>query len=320
MKKLYIVDLFKNLIHNKNIFALIYLFMNLFVVCACFYYVLGQTFDAILLGLLIYVFAALVGLSPIGEWFLRRSHGCVSVKKYKDKNAAARLVSLFEEVRAAANKNSVEVREMGKISLFIHDSDELNAFAVGRKTICVTSALMELPDSEIKAILGHELGHLATHDTDLLLLITTGNFMVTAIVTIIRAIIWIIKGFFIVLSWFCGNAGGIVRFFTNATSFLTLVFVNVIMFIWTKIGIWMVMKTSRDAEFEADAFSCRLGYSHGMLTFFRKLAACEPTHSVKKGADLFSALSASHPKTSLRIKRVEEYRNNLPTPEGVNRL
>ena len=53
MKKLYIVDLFKNLIHNKNIFALIYLVMNLFVVCACFYYVLGQTFDAILLGLLI---------------------------------------------------------------------------------------------------------------------------------------------------------------------------------------------------------------------------------------------------------------------------
>lgn len=309
MKKLYIVDLFKNLIHNKNIFALIYLAMNLFIVCACFYYVLGQQFDAILIGLLIYIVSALVGLSPIGEWFLRRSHGCISVKKYKDKYAAARLTALFEEVRAAANANSVEVREMGKISLFIQDSDDLNAFAVGRKTICVTSALFSLPDEEIKAILGHELGHLATHDTDLLLLISTGNFMVTAIVTIIKVVIWLIKGLFTVISWFCGNAGGIVRFFTNATSFLSLVTVNVIMFIWTKIGIWMVMKTSRDAEFAADAFSCRLGYANGMLSFFRKLYAMEPHHSVKKGADLFSALSASHPKTELRIKKVEEFKS-----------
>ena len=35
-----------------------------------------------------------------------------------------------------------------------------NAFATGRKTICVTEGMLSMPVEQIKATLGHEFGHL----------------------------------------------------------------------------------------------------------------------------------------------------------------
>lgn len=308
MKGFYIIDLFKNLVHNKNFFALTYLFLNLFVVCGLFFVLFGESFAGIVIGLVIYLISALIGLSPVGEWFLRRSHKCIPIERYEDRSAGKRLSVLFSEVCSSADKNGISVREKADISLFIREDDDLNAFAVGRKTICVTSALLDLPDDEIKAILGHELGHLATHDTDLVLLISAGNFIVSAIVTVFKLFVMLFQLIVTIAIAFCGDEGAIVNVFTKVASFLSLILVNFVMFVWTKIGIWMVMKTSRDAEFEADAFSCRLGYADGLLSFFQRIYKDESVYSVKKGADIFAAFSDSHPKTVLRVQKVIEYK------------
>ncbi|MFQ6860984.1 MAG: M48 family metalloprotease [Beduini sp.] len=41
------------------------------------------------------------------------------------------------------------------------DDDGANAFAKGRRTICITREMLNAPVKEIKAVLGHEFGHLA---------------------------------------------------------------------------------------------------------------------------------------------------------------
>jgi heat shock protein HtpX len=63
------------------------------------------------------------------------------------------------------------------------------------------------------------------------------------------------------------------------------------------------MKTSREAEYEADAFSCDLGYGRDLVSFFRILETLED--SSQDQSNIFAALSASHPETSSRIARIQ---------------
>ena len=62
-------------------------------------------------------------------------------------------------------------------------------FATGRKTICVTEGMLHMPESQIKATLGHEFGHLAHKDTDLILVVSVGNLIVSAFILGIRLVI-----------------------------------------------------------------------------------------------------------------------------------
>lgn len=71
----------------------------------------------------------------------------------------------------------------------MNTDEDPNAFATGRKTICVTEGMLHMPESQIKATLGHEFGHLAHKDTDLILVVSVGNLIVSAFILGIRLVI-----------------------------------------------------------------------------------------------------------------------------------
>ena len=228
MGHFYFFDLAKNLFRKKNIFALAYLIMNICIVIAVFRYISDDKTYATFCALYLYLVAMIVVLSPAGEWVLRLTQGC---EKIKDEKILARLEPLFLEAveRARTKHTAYPIDEA--VTLYIQESADLNAFAVGRNTVCVTTGLLACSDDEIRAVLGHELGHLATHDTDLLLLITVGNFFISAIVTIVKGLIIFCKLFLSFVAALLGrNEGGIVvGIITAVTSFLSLIFVDAVM-------------------------------------------------------------------------------------------
>jgi heat shock protein HtpX len=57
------------------------------------------------------------------------------------------------------------------VQLYLNESQCSNAFAIGRKAICLTKGLLNCSDYQIKAVLGHEFGHLANKDTDISILL-----------------------------------------------------------------------------------------------------------------------------------------------------
>lgn len=297
---LYIVDFVKNLGHRKNIFAVVYLVLNALIISLLVGLVEPNPWLCLLYGLLLYGLTATLALSPLGEWLFRLLNGC---KKIEDPAILNRLQPLFEEVKQRTKSRKPECRIHDGISLYICNSDALNAFAMGRRTVCVTRGLLTLPDEQIKAILGHEFGHLATHDTDLTLLITVGNLIISAIVTLIRVCLIIYNLIMRIIAAFLGDNGAILDLMSALSSLITTVGINGLMWVWTKLGILLVMKSSRDAEFEADGFSCDLGYSEGLLSFFRMLHSAERPSA--KDSNIFAALSASHPDTDKRIARIE---------------
>ena len=63
-----------------------------------------------------------------------------------------------------------------------------NAFAIGRKTICVTDGILNLSDSEIMAVLAHELGHPAYKHSSIQLLIGGGNIFISGCLLFIKLI------------------------------------------------------------------------------------------------------------------------------------
>ena len=74
------------------------------------------------------------------------------------------------------------------VRLYMNEDESENAFATGRRTICVTRGLLNLSDEAIKATLGHEFGHLAHKDTDRCLLVVLGNTAISGICVFIEMI------------------------------------------------------------------------------------------------------------------------------------
>jgi Zn-dependent protease with chaperone function len=129
-------------------------------------------FSATVLGDLLLLFG--IGISPaakielIGVWIFfcftvhRLSAGFHLFRHLPVRNPILDEEQRIERLFAAVLQKS---RFSGKIRFRIVERLEFDAFAIGRRTICLSRGIMEkLSDSAIQGIMAHELGHLISHD------------------------------------------------------------------------------------------------------------------------------------------------------------
>lgn len=169
---MYIIDFIKVILEKRNIPTLVYLLINIFIIVMLSIntFQIGWV-QAFLCALVIYSISLTITLSPIGECMLRLQTGCRRIKREDYKNF---IYPIFNEVYSKAKEK--DKRISNNVQLFMVDDDSANAFATGRKTICITKGMLNAPVGEIKAVLGHEFGHLAHKDTDLILVVSIGDF------------------------------------------------------------------------------------------------------------------------------------------------
>lgn len=305
IRSVYMIDFVVRLFSKSNIPLLIYLFLNvvligLVVTAVCQL----PVYWGILCGLILYVASISIALSSIGEAILRHQNGC---HKIEEQDIIERLYPIFKEVYYKAKKANPMISD--DVRLFINDDKSPNAFATGRKTMCVTRGLLQLSDEEIKATLGHEFGHLSHKDTDRILVVGVGNTVITGIAVMIQisAIFTEICGH--IVSIFTDDDNGwLIRLFSTLSKIITLFIINVFMKIWNMIGIALCMKTSRNNEYEADEFSARLGYSEGLISLLAFIGDEKP-----KG--LFASLASSHPASADRIAHIKNVQAQLEAAE-----
>lgn len=298
LDKCYVVDFLKNVFRGSNIPVLIYLALNVLLISMVAIYISdSNAMVGILYGIVLYAISLTIALSPLGEWILRFQTRCRKLNHFND---ADRIVKLYEEVCENAKRRGQKVPK--DVKLYMNEDEIPNAFATGRKTICITAGMTRLSDGEIKATLAHELGHLCHHDTDLILVISVGNMIISAIILGIRIICEMIHLMIQIGLLFLGGREGLVG------SILTFVYkmlfdfcVLGFMWIWTKLGILLVMKSSRENEFEADGFAANLGYREELCVLLENIPG---ENEKKKG--LFANLSSSHPDTKKRVARLRQ--------------
>ena len=285
---MYVMDFAKNLFRKSNIGVIIYLVLNIMLYIA----LLGgfSNVGMVGVGLLLYLITLCIALSPVGEFIMRLQNGC---RKIKRRDYLERLTPLFEEVYVKAKVKNPTISD--NVQLFMSGSKSPNAFATGRRTICITKGFLTYTDEQIKGTLAHEFAHLANKDTDLLLLISVGNLLMSAVFLIWRII-----------------ANNIVSFFTSVLrmsflgSLLTSLLIDMIlvflMSLWTRLGMLLVMHSSRQNEFEADAFAFELGYGDDLCAV---LDSFDDGDASEKRS-LWAQLRSTHPSVDDRIARLQD--------------
>lgn len=293
---MYLVDFLRNIVRKANIPVILYLLANAIFISV----IIGTIFTenivwALIIGFIFYLLMMSVAMSPIGETIVRMQTGC---KLITDKRVISQLEPIFNEVFSKAKKMNSNIPD--DVQLYMNDSTDVNAFATGRKTVCITRGLLSEPPEIIKATLGHEMGHLAHHDTDLILLIQIGNMIVTASFVFMRILCKIVIGFTeFVTILFGGKEALIPALLIKFSGFITDVMIAIFMTLWTKLGIIMVMKSSRSNEYEADEFSFNLGYGYALCQLLDSFPSCHD-------AGLFATLMSSHPNARDRIERLRK--------------
>lgn len=293
---MYLVDFFKKMTRKSNIPVLIYLVLNVFVIGTIVSSLFSMPFwQGLLMGIVLYAVSLVIALSPFGEWILRLQTGCKKIKRVEQINF---LEPIFREVYDKAKKLDPSIPD--DVQLYINSDENPNAFATGRKTICVTKGLLHMPEAQIKATLGHEFGHLAHKDTDLILVVSVGNMIVTGIILGIRLVIDFFHLIFAICTMFIGGSEGVFAAAINGIYHLMITAIVVgLTWVWTKIGILLVMKSSRGNEYEADEFSFNLGYGNELCILLDSISG-----SGAKG--LFANLASSHPDKDDRIAKLQE--------------
>lgn len=306
---MYLFDFFKKIIRKSNVPIIIYLIVNVFIITGTVSFLFElPIYFSFPVGIVLYFLSLLIALSPVGEWILRLQTGC---KKISRMDHQERLLPLFKEVFGKARTQDCSICE--DVDVYLSADKAPNAFATGRKTICVTEGMLEMPKDQIKAALGHEFGHLANKDTDLILLVSVGNLVVTAIIfgfrllidlafLSIRLCIWF---FNLTLGAFIGPIAELAAIVTEGGAHLYHIAITYaiagMFWLWTKFGLFLTMKSSRSHEYEADDFSYRLGYGNELCELLDSLES-----SSARDAGLFAALSSSHPDKNDRIAKLQE--------------
>lgn len=293
--KIYIIDFMTRMMEKSNVPLFIYLLINVVIigVFAMAFFMLPPVWG-IVAGLLLYIASVSIALSPVGEWLLRRQTGCT---KIVEKDIIDRLEPIFREVYYKAKQKNPAISS--DVRLFINDDKAPNAFATGRKTVCVTRGLLDMTDDQIRATLGHEFGHLSHKDTDRILVVSVGNTVITGILILFQIGIIISDFIMQIVAIIQGDEEGfMMSVFSSIARVVSLVVVRGFMKVWSMLGVALCMKTSRGNEYMADEFAYDLGFGTGLCSMLASLGLGG------RPSGLFANLASSHPASEDRIARL----------------
>lgn len=188
--------------------------------------------------------------------------------------------------------------------LLVQDSDELNAFAVGGRTVAVTRFSLGLPPNQLEAVLAHELGHHLSGHTVVSTLAWWYALPARAaaylVILAIRLVLFIGR----IFAAFGGGLG----------AFASLLFVLMLMVVLAYLSFWLILIpltapllawSRRLGEYHADRTAAMLGYGPGLIDMLR-MAAARGSHD-GRGVGFRDRLLSSHPSHTDRINRLRNH-------------
>ncbi|MGP1494325.1 MAG: M48 family metalloprotease [Streptobacillus sp.] len=285
---MYVIDFLKNLFKSKNMGIIIYFIMNIIIITLMCVLITVDLWKAILSGIILYLVSISFALSKWGEYSLRRTLGCKSIEYFEGHERVRRL---FNEVYDKVKVNNPEINS--DIEIFMSNEECMNAFATGRRTICLTKGLLNLSDEEIKGVLAHEFSHILHKDTDYALVIIKGNAVVNLFFIGVRLGIYLSK----------------LRT-KDKDGYMLHVLADIVLTvgyaIWTKFGTLLVLWSSRNQEYRADKYACEIGYGKGLYNALDTISK----YSIKIPRGILSTLMSDHPRTEDRLIKIEENLEN----------
>ena len=246
------------------------------------------------------IYAAVVGFTgsfislAMSKWSAKRMMG-VRVIAQPANGTESWLVNT---VQRQAQQAGIGMPEVG-----IFDSPEPNAFATGARRdaalVAVSTGLLQRMDqSEVEAVLGHEISHVANGD------------MVT--LTLIQGVV---NTFTVILSRVIGHTVDRVVFRTEKGYgpgyYITVIVTQIVLSILASM---VVMWFSRQREFRADAGGARLAGKNAMIGALERLKTAQDgglpkamqAFGINGGSNGLRVLFMSHPPLEQRIAALRQ--------------
>lgn len=236
----------------------------------------------------IYFITVVVSLSPIGEICLALFAEARDIKRVDIK---LRVIPLVQYVLDKAKETTSYCPENVKV-MIIHDSAP-NAFALGKRTLCITDGLLSLSDDMILGVLAHEIGHLAYGHTVIQLLIGGGNVFISGCLLLIKISYWIfsaIMGLFAI-----GSRSGVMGLVTALFAGIS----TALSWLWVKFCMLFLMWSMRQNEYVADEFACKIGFGLELATVLDQHISDVPHNG------FIRALYATHPCNDDRVAALQ---------------
>lgn len=294
---MYIFSFFKSLFKPKHVLPSIYFFLNAVIIFFIFYIlpidVVSDSFlNSIylgLIGLVVNLVFIIISLTPFGEMLWRLRNGIKKQPESDLYNVWLAVKELFLEVLNVAAGFSRGAND--KVILYYSPTDDINAFALGHRTIIITRGML-VADRDLRGVFAHELGHIAHGDSDLKLGINVANSILSIFMTIITIIAVFIIG---VLR---SNKGGLLDILGSILDILFYAIVLGLFKLWTIIGILCINWSSKKQEYLADSFAKEIGYGEQLSIFLNELdGSGEKTN-------WFNLMWQTHPDTIDRLEKL----------------
>lgn len=265
----------------------------IYLVCSIFYYLissllLGGKFKSFLIVFIVYAISLIIALSPLGEKILRLLNRVRPLETNREKEY---LQPLFDEVYDRVKE---QYNNLTKIEVCVIDNMTVNAMALGRNTVAVTKGAMQtFTEDELKAVIAHELAHLVHGDTMAYIYAIIGNGIFSIFVLLARLCL-------LFFEYLQSNLTGKHSIFSAFMLLFKLYFEFCIWFM--SFGFQVILSVnSRKTEFRADKFSYLLGYDSDMIEALYLLEKI----SLGDNSSIIQKMTASHPRITLRIKKLE---------------
>jgi Zn-dependent protease with chaperone function len=233
------------------------------------------------------VFAlATVVMTPIGDKLLCLFFSIRGISHREEFKVKAALTFLDEKYEELYGKKL-------NVKVLIEDNPYPQAMALGRKTMVVSTGLLRsASDTEITAVMAHELGHLHYLDGVMNLLMLLGHTVICR--GIIGLILYsrnfvpaVVPGWMLLLGLMSYPIYGFFYF-----GLLPLLYI--ISLIRFCIG-WPI-------EYRADRFALSFGLGQSLISFFERLEG----EDVRSRQGFLSTFQYSHPPIALRISKLEK--------------
>lgn len=267
---------------------------SIYMLCSAIYYVIcslifGGTWQSFLIVFITYAVSLVIGFSKIGEKILRLLN---RVRPLETLRETEYLQPLFDEVY---QHSKLKYKRLRKIEICVIDNMTVNAMALGLRTIAVTKgAIQTFSEEELKAIIGHEIAHIAHGDTLASLYVIVGNGILSVLLLFSRLFVFLLD----ILKCSLSNKFSIFSLFI----LLFKLFFEVSILIFN-FGMQVILSiNSRKNEFRADKFSYQIGYDTQMIEALYLLEKI----SLGDNSTIIQKMIASHPRITLRIKKLEE--------------
>ena len=281
-----LLRIFRNIFRVSNIGMIIFFLLNASLIIWIFSF--GGRDTMIRVGV-IYFISVVIALSPFGEWMFCLISGAKKIRRLDVRN---KIFPLVQKVHAKAMEKTPDFADPVVVRI-VNNELTPNAFAVGRRTICVTEGLLSLPDDLIEGVLAHEMGHLAYRHTAVQTLIGGGNIFITAFLVILQLLQYALIGassYGAMKSKSC-LSGCLVGFVGGACA--------AAIWLWTRFCMLFLMCSSKSNEYKADRYAYEIGFGY-------ELAEALDTIDVGGIRNSFvKSLYSSHPDKNDRIGKLQ---------------